>query len=350
MNTTPLPGLPVSALALSVAVTSPAVAQQVEEAPSTVNATYVAESATEALEPGEKIENLYNKNITQDYILQRLTDRVWFFQVQFAGTMFYVGDEGVLLIDAAEGRADAINAAIGEVTDLPISALLYSHNHADHIGDASVLAERIPGLRIIATEATARLMERLGSSHPEPTEVIDADTNTCPFRFEDLTVRVVPLEHSGHARDHAIYVPEGTGVIHVPDIFNPDQPPFWAFGGAESYLGYREMIETVGSLEWDHLSASHGNVGSRDDVEFYLTYLDDIEAAVAEAIVNVPRGAGIENPETINNHAAYIGSWIPELGKYAADALRPTYGDYYGFEYSTPRNAEMVAWWMFAYR
>ncbi|MDD9998539.1 MAG: MBL fold metallo-hydrolase, partial [Rhodospirillaceae bacterium] len=136
MNVTPLPGIPLSALALSVVVTSPAVTQEVEEAPSTVNATYVAESATDALEPGEKIENLFNKNITQDYILQRLTDRIWFFQALFAGTMFYVGDEGVLLIDAAEGRADAIYAAIDEVTDLPISALLYSHNHADHIGDA----------------------------------------------------------------------------------------------------------------------------------------------------------------------------------------------------------------------
>lgn len=348
MNITPLPGIPLSALALSVAVTSPAVTQQVEEAPSTVNATYVAESATDALEPGKKIENLFNKNVTQDYILQRLTDRIWFFQVQFAGTMFYVGDEGVLLIDAAEGRADAINAGIDEVTDLPITALLYSHNHADHIGDASVLAEQIPGLRIIATEATAGLMERLGSSHPAPTEVIDADANT--FRFEDLTVRVVPLEHSGHARDHAIYVPEGTGVIHVPDIFNPDQPPFWAFAGAESYLGYRDMIETVGSLEWDYLSGGHGNVGSRHDIEFYLTYLDDIEAAVAEAIANVPRGTGIENPETINNHAAYISTWITALGRYATDVLRPTYGDYYGFEYSTPKNAEMVAWWMFVYR
>ena len=349
MNRTPLPGILVPALALSVAVTSPAVTQEVEEAPSTVNATYVAESATDALEPGEKIENIFNKNVTQDYILQRLTDRIWFFQAQFSGTMFYVGDEGVLLIDAAEGRADAINAAIDEVTDLPITALLYSHNHADHIADASVLAEQIPGLRIIATEATAGLMERLGSNHPEPTEVIDADTNA--FSFEDLTVRVVPLEHSGHARDHAIYVPEGTGVIHVPDIFNPDQPPFWAFGGAESYLGYRGMVETAGSLEWDYLSGGHGNVGSREDIEFYLTYLDDIEAAVAEALANVPGGtAGIENPEAVNSHAAYIATWIQALGRYATDVLRPTYGDYYGFEYSTPKNAEMVAWFLYAYR
>ena len=349
MNITPLPGIQLSALALSVAVTSPAVTQEVEEAPSTVNATYVAESATDALEPGEKIENIFNKNVTQDYILQRLTDRIWFFQVQFSGTMFYVGDEGVLLIDAAEGRANAIVAAIDEVTDLPISALLYSHNHADHIADASVLAEQIPGLRIIATEATAGLMERLGSNHPEPTEVIDADTNT--FSFEDLTVRVVPLEHSGHARDHAIYVPEGTGVIHVPDLLNADQLPFWAFGGAESYLGYRDMLETAGSLEWDYLSGGHGNVGSHDDIAFYLTFLDDLEAAVGEALGNVPPGAAlIENPEAVNTHVAFFSTWITELGRYATDVLRPTYGDYYGFEYSTPRNAEMIAWVMYAYR
>ena len=165
MNITPLPGIPLSALALSVAVTSQAVTQQVEEAPSTVNATYVADSATDALEPGEKIENLYNKNVTQDY-----------------------------------------------------------------------------------------------------------------------------------------------------------------------------------------LSGGHGNVGSHDDVEFYLTFLDDLEAAVGEAFGNVSRGAGIENPEAINTHAAFFSSWITALGRYATDVLRPTYGDYYGFEYTTPRNAEMVAWVMYAYR
>ena len=49
MKLTPVPRILVSALALSVTVTSPAVAQEIEEAPSTVNATNVAESATDAL-------------------------------------------------------------------------------------------------------------------------------------------------------------------------------------------------------------------------------------------------------------------------------------------------------------
>ena len=94
--------------AVGLSLAAPVLAQDITEAPSTVNATYVPESATEALAPGVKIEKLYTKNVTQDYILQRLTDRVYFFQSQFYGTVFYVGDEGVLLFDALEGRSAAI--------------------------------------------------------------------------------------------------------------------------------------------------------------------------------------------------------------------------------------------------
>lgn len=337
-----------SAIALSVALGLPAAAQETREAPSTVGATYVAESASLALNPGEKIENLFTKNMTQDFILQKLTDRVYFFQSQFYGTIFYVGDEGVLLFDALEGRVDVLTKAVAEVTDLPITAVLYSHDHADHIVDAAVLLQRNPDLRIIATQATVDLMARLGSGHPAPTDVIAPDAGS--FAFEDLTVRVVPLAQSGHAHDHAIYVLEGTGVAHVPDVINPDQPPFWSFAGADSYMGYRSMIETIGAQDWQYLSGGHGNVGSAADVAFYLTFLDDLQAAVGEALGAVPWGAGIETPETLNAHTAYLSNWVAEVGKYATDRLRPTYGDYYGFEFATPKNAEMVAMYMFSYR
>ncbi|MCA0044589.1 MBL fold metallo-hydrolase [Celeribacter litoreus] len=337
-----------SALALSAALAVPALAQGVKEAPSTVNATYVAESATEALAPGEKIENLFTKNVSQDYILQKLTDRVYFYQRQFYGTIFYVGDEGVLMIDALEGRADTIKAAVAEVTDLPITAILYSHDHADHIADASKLLESFPDARVIATEATVEVMDATGSNIPRPTEIIDPAVNS--FAFEDLTVRVVPFAETAHAHDHAMYVLEGTGVVHVPDVINPDQPPFWSFAGAEGYMGYSDMIDHIGDLEWDYLSGGHGNVGSRADVEFYQTFLDDLEAAVGQALGNVPWGAGIEAPEELNAHTAYLSAWIAEVGKYATDVLRPKYGEYYGFEYSTPKNAELVGMYMFSYR
>ncbi|WP_135505809.1 MBL fold metallo-hydrolase [Roseovarius aestuariivivens] len=336
------------AAAVGLSLAAPVIAQQVEEAPSTVNATYVSESATRALAPGEKIENLYIKNATQDYILQRMTDRVYFFQRQFYGTIFYVGDEGVLLFDALEGRAQAIEAAIDEVTDLPVTAILYSHNHADHIAGAAALIEANPGVRVIATQATVDLMDRLGSGLPRPTEVIASDAGS--FTFEDLTVRVAAFDAEAHAHDHAAYVLEGTGVVHVPDVINPDQPPFWSFAGAEGYLGYRDLIDQFDALDWEYLSGGHGNVGSRADVAFYRDFLDDLEAAVGEALGSVPWGAGIEDPASLNAHTAFLSNWIAEVGQRATETLRPKYGAFYGFDYATPKNAEMVAMYLFSYR
>lgn len=333
-----------SAIALTMALAAPSFAA--EEARSTVDATYVAESATVALKPGEKIENLFTKNATQDYILQRLTENVYFFQSGFYGTVFYVGTDGVLLIDALEGSAAAVTAAIKQVTDLPVTQLVYTHDHADHIADAAKIRENFPGLQILATPATVEVMERTASNLARPDVVIENNA----FTFEDLTVRVVPLASDAHAHDHAIYVLEGTGVAHVPDVINPDQPPFWSFAGADSYLGYRDLINAIDAQEWEYLSGGHGNVGSRADIAFYNQFLDDLEAAVGEALGTIAFGSTVENPDELNAHTAFLSTWITEIGKYATDKLRPQYGDTYGFEYATPKNAEMVGMYMFSYR
>lgn len=334
-----------TAAVLAAPLATSGLAQVITEAPSTVAATYVTESATVALAPGEKVENLYTKNNSQPFVLQKLTDRVYWVQSQFYATIFYVGDEGVLTFDALEGRTAAINDAIDQVTDLPITALLYSHNHADHIVDATVMLEENPDLRIIATADTAELIEHLGSNHPAPTDVIRDS-----FTFENLEVNVMPLHSSGHAHDHAIYALGDTGVIHIPDVINPDQPPFWSFAGAESYVGYRGMIDAIGALEWDYLSGGHGNIGSREDVTFYNTFLDDLEAAVGQALGEVQFTDGVEDPASVNAHTAFLTTWVPAVGARATEILRPKYGEFYGFEYATPKNAELVALAFFSYR
>ncbi|WP_425074620.1 hypothetical protein [Sagittula sp. S175] len=88
-------------IALAAALALPLTAQA--EVPSTVNAPYVAESAETALEPGQKVENLFSKNMTQDYVLQKLNDRVYWVEGSFYATIFYVGD-GRLLFSCAPQR------------------------------------------------------------------------------------------------------------------------------------------------------------------------------------------------------------------------------------------------------
>jgi hypothetical protein len=75
---------------------------------SSTNATYVDPSAETILEPGLKIGDLFRRNMTQPYVLQRLTQRVWWVQSFNYGTVFFVGERGVLIFDTLEGVYDNI--------------------------------------------------------------------------------------------------------------------------------------------------------------------------------------------------------------------------------------------------
>ncbi len=321
------------------------------EAPSTVGAHYIEPSVTRTLHTGERIDQLFTRNTTQDYILQRLTSRTYWFQRQYYSTVFYVGGKGVLLFDVLEGRSEYIRKAIAEVTKLPVTAIVYSHNHADHIGDTRRFIENTPENditpRIIASKATADKMTFLQSTHPKPTEIVAWPNGS--FKFEGLTIEFHGFEHAAHTDDHGVWLLVDEKVAHLPDHINPDQPPFWGFAGSETFAYYESNLEQLAKLDWTFLNGGHGNIGAKADVDFYRMFLSDLKQAVGKALGEVAWGTGIDASK-INAHTAFLPAWLKAIGKNATDRLRLKYGSYYGFEAATPRNAEMVAEAMFSYR
>lgn len=334
-----------TSVAASDQPTSPA------EAPSTVRATYVAPSATRLLQPGEKVDRLFTRNATQEYVLQRLTERTYWYQSQYYGTVFYVGDKGVLLFDPLDGRGALIRKAIAEVTKLPVTAIVYSHDHADHIGGAKEMVDFLTRAgsppRIVASRATADKMAFLKSAHPAPTETVAWPRGS--FRFEGLTVELHGFERAAHADDHGVWLLLEEKVAHLPDLVNPDQPPFWNFAGSENFAYYESNLEQLAKLDWTFLHGGHGNVGARADIEFYRAFLADLKQAVGKALGEVAWGTGVDASK-VNAHTPFLPAWLTAVAKSATDALRPKYGSYYGFEAATPPNAEMVAMAMFSYR
>lgn len=319
-------------------------------APSTVGATYVDPSPTQILRPGLKIGHLLHLNMTQPYVLQRLTDRSWWVQSSNYGTVFYVGTEGVLIFDALEGVYDHIVAAVESVTDRPITAVVYPHYHSDHIGDIAqyIAAAEARGsqLRIIGSAKTRQSMELANSAFPRPTEVLDWPSGQ--FRFEDLTVELHGFEWAAHCDDHSAWLLVQDRVIHSPDLINPDQPPFWHFAGNDRFRFHEDNLRQIYDLGWDHLSGSHGNLGTREDIDFEFAFLADMKAAIGEAMAAHPFGDFVD-PST-DAHTSFLSNFFDKISDEATEALRPKYGQFYGFDYATKGNATMVAWTLFEYR
>ena len=193
---------------VAIFLASAASAQSPQEAQTTVGASYVEPTTKTPINPGQMIESLFTRNMKQPYVLQRLTVRSYFFQRFFYSTTFYVGDSGVLLFDALEGRGAQLLQAIRELTPLPVTTIVYSHFHVDHIGDGKFWVDEAQRagkeLRIVASKATADKMALMNSRVPTPTLVLANLTNS--FKFENLTVELHRFAKPAHTDDHSAWL------------------------------------------------------------------------------------------------------------------------------------------------
>jgi hypothetical protein len=82
-------------------------------------------------------------------------------------SMFLAYDRGVVVVDAPPNYAARIPQAIAQVTSKPITHVIYSHSHSDHIGGTRSLGGQPI---IIAQEETLRLLQRAADpNRPLPT-------------------------------------------------------------------------------------------------------------------------------------------------------------------------------------
>ena len=303
---------------------------------STVNASYVEPSAEKIISPSDKLNNLFERNMSQPYILQKIGERT------FYSTTFYVGDKGVLLFDAPEGRGKYLLQAIRDVTPLPVTALVYSHYHVDHIGDSPFWNDEAKkegvNLRIIASKATAEKMQFMNSRLPVATQVLSKKDDQ--FKFEKQTIELHRFVKAGHTDDHSVWLLKQEKVAHSPDLLNPDQLPMMGFAVSDTLVYHDSNLRQVEMLDWKYFIGGHGNIGSHDDFKFQRQFLNDLRDTTIK--VRKEESFGKFMNKTANNHADFARAQREAIIKKVTEVLRPKYGHMYGYDASMPANIEMA--------
>lgn len=309
---------------------------------STVNASYVEPSAEKIISPSDKLNNLFERNMSQPYILQKIGERTYYVQRYFYSTTFYVGDKGVLLFDAPEGRGKYLLQAIRDVTPLPVTALVYSHYHVDHIGDSPFWNDEANkegvNLRIIASKATAEKMQFMNSRLPVATQVLSKKDDQ--FKFEKQTIELHRFVKAGHTDDHSVWLLKQEKVAHSPDLLNPDQLPMMGFAVSDTLVYHDSNLRQVEMLDWKYFIGGHGNIGSHDDFKFQRQFLNDLRDTTIK--VRKEESFGKFMNKTANNHADFARAQREAIIKKVTEVLRPKYGHMYGYDASMPANIEMA--------
>lgn len=190
--------------------------------------------------------------------------------------------EGIVAFDAPWG-AEYL-AAIRRVSLAPVTHVVYSHSHYDHIGGAGHLGAPV----VVAHRSTAEILVRHADDRrPVPTTTFDRQMSldAGPHRIE---LRY----HGPNHQDGNIFIHlPGQRVLMLVDVVVPGWVPFHALGGATDVAGYLDAHDVALSYTFDTLVAGHlTRTGTAHDVQVQRDYLDDVRDACTNARQSVNPG------------------------------------------------------------
>ncbi len=251
------------------------------------------------------------------YRLQELGKGLYLITDNAIQSMFMVYDSGVVVIDAPQAYAAHIRQAVAEVSSNPITHLIYSHSHADHIGGARVLGGHPI---IIAQNETLRLLKRdADPERPLPT-VTFADKYTLRLGHQVLELS---YHGSGHEPGNIFISAPVQRVLMVVDVVFPGWIPWRRFAVAQDVLGSMAQVEEIRKLDWDTFVGGHvARTGTHADVEVQSEFYKDIRQAAATALATTKPGEGM-TPEDQANPWAYFDNYIDRVAGQCVNTLTP---------------------------
>jgi glyoxylase-like metal-dependent hydrolase (beta-lactamase superfamily II) len=251
------------------------------------------------------------------YRLQTLGRGLYMVTENVYQSMFMVYEDGVVVIDAPPSLGAFLPKAIAEITDKPITHIIYSHAHADHIAGARSLGGHPI---IIAHAETKRLLERAhDANRPVPTKTF-TDHYT-------LKVGSQTLELSYHGNGHEpgnifIYAPEQKTLM-VVDVIFPGWMPFRRLALAQDIPGYFAQVDAIKSIDFTTLVSGHvARTGTKDDVELQSEFINDLKAAAGKALQTTKPGEEL-NPLDMGNPWAYFDNYIDRVAVQCVNTLAP---------------------------
>ena len=208
------------------------------------------------------------------YFVVEIADGLYWLNDFAYQVMFLTTGEGVIVVDAPPSMGENILNAIAEVTDEPVTHVIYSHIHKDHIGAANIFPDTVT---IIAHKDTAtHLAMKNDPGRPVPTITFD-DTYTLSVGDQILELSYVGAFHS--KGDILIYAPQQK-VLMAVDIFHPSHAPFKNFAITTDINNYILVHDKMLEYDFDAIISGHQQIlGTSDDVktnkEFTLDVLNN---------------------------------------------------------------------------
>ena len=243
------------------------------------------------------------------------TDNVYIFRYQGHQAMFIVTPAGVIATDPiGRYRPQAVTAYIDEIkkiTSAPIRYVVYSHHHYDHIAGGKPFKDA--GATFVAHK---RAKERLAElNFADITPVDEAVDKQRSIELGGTTLELIDVGRNHSDTTLLMRLPKEKLIFAVD--FLPINSVNWRNMPDSWPIEWEDGIKKVLSLEWDRMIPGHpgpgGRLGTRDDVNNLLSYMQDLREEVKKAadagkcIDTAMREVKLPKYATLTNYE----NWLP---------------------------------------
>ena len=199
-------------------------------------------------------------------------------------TTFLVTSEGIILTDPiGTDFATWLKAELDSRFDVPVRYVLYSHYHDDHASGGAVFEDTA---EFVGHENMVPNLEAVADD-PVFAEVRPPDRTYSDRTSVTLGGKTVEMIHAlpSHSNDSSIiYFPDERTVFAV-DFVNVRRVPFQTLSGYAPVPAWIEANQDLQArVDYDIMAPGHGPVGTKSDIDDSTRYLEELLAAVTEAV------------------------------------------------------------------
>ena len=238
-------------------------------------------------------------NRDRGYAVEEITDGVyWATDGNFSFTLITTGT-GTILIDTPASMGAKLTEIVASVTDEPVTHVIYTHAHTDHIGGASELpgnityiassgaAEELANVNKPSREYPFGIFVGGGSAVPSPTVIVD-DAHTLKVGNKAIELTTLSAGHS-HG-DMMAYLP-AQKILAATNFTWSASVPWVRLGDAVNVPGLIAANKQLLNYDFNTLVTGHFNIlGNRKDVEMTIAYLEDLRQSSVTALQEVSVG------------------------------------------------------------
>ena len=225
-----------------------------------------------------------------------LADGVYHFFGMFVSSLIVIGDDGVLITDPAIGfRAEVLQAEIAKLTDLPVTTIVLTHEHYDHVGGTQLF----PDAKIICHVNCVPAFELYALRDVPGAGTVPDPSSPNFVTFEDsmdvmVGDKTVILRYLGPGDGDAttiVYMPKER-VIQTSDMYEPRALSDATVVDDKNFVGTRNILNQISTWLITHAINAHSPGTDPQDLMENVQYYNDLYDAVKEAVDDAIAQAG----------------------------------------------------------